>query len=108
VPRRNVGGRRRYRSGGSRQAATFARLFLAPGARHCASAAGPAPADPLAAVVNWVEHGKAPASVLGTVTSPATNAVTLTRPLCAYPLSARYTGHGSTDDANNFVRARQD
>jgi hypothetical protein len=95
-------------TGGAQQAGTFARLFLAPGAQHCASAAGPAPADPLAAVVNWVEHGKAPASILGTVTNPATNAVTLSRPLCAYPLSARYTGHGSTDDAKNFVCARQD
>lgn len=94
--------------GGADQTDTFARLFLAPGAQHCASAAGPAPANPLAAVVNWVEHGKAPASILGTVNDPTTNAVTLSRPLCAYPLTARYTGHGSTDDAKNFVCARQD
>jgi hypothetical protein len=39
---------------------------------------------------------------------PATHAVTLSRPLCAYLLAARYTGHGSTDDARNFVCARQD
>jgi hypothetical protein len=94
--------------GGAEQADTFARLFLAPGAQHCASAAGPAPADPLTAVVNWVEHGQAPGSILGTVTNPTTNAVTLSRPLCAYPLIARYTGHGSTDEAKNFVCARQD
>ena len=74
--------------GGADQTDTFARLFLAPGAQHCASAAGPAPANPLAAVVNWVEHGKAPASILGTVNDPTTNAVTLSRPLCAYPLTA--------------------
>jgi len=36
--------------GGATQAGSFARLFLAPGAQHCASAAGPAPANPLAAV----------------------------------------------------------
>ena len=38
---------------------SFARLFLAPGTAHCASGAGPAPADPVAAAVNWVEHGQA-------------------------------------------------
>jgi hypothetical protein len=66
------------------------------------------PLDDRDAAGEWVEHGKAPASILGTVTNPTTNAVTLSRPLCAYPLSARYTGHGSTDEAKNFVGPRQD
>jgi feruloyl esterase len=92
--------------GGARRTGTFARLFLAPGAQHCASAAGPAPANPLAAVVNWVEHGQPPVSILGTVVNPATGTVTLSRPLCMYPLVARYTGHGSTNDAANFTCAR--
>ncbi|RPI54460.1 MAG: tannase/feruloyl esterase family alpha/beta hydrolase, partial [Acidobacteria bacterium] len=26
-----------------------------------------------------------------------------TRPLCAYPQTARYTGRGSIDDASNYV-----
>jgi feruloyl esterase len=89
--------------GGAKQAGSFARLFLAPGAQHCASAAGPAPANPLAAVVNWVEHGKAPNSIRATVVDPTTGVVTLSRPLCAYPATARYTGHGSTNDASNFT-----
>jgi len=93
--------------GGAGQTGSFARLFLAPGAQHCASAAGPAPADPLTAVVNWVEHGQAPASILGTVVDPATNVVTLSRPLCMFPLMARYTGHGSPDDASNFTCAHR-
>jgi feruloyl esterase len=84
---------------------SFARLFLAPGAQHCASATGPAPADPLAAMVRWVEHGQAPRSILATVTDPATGVVTLSRPLCAYPLVARYNGHGSTNRARNFTCA---
>ena len=58
--------------GGPARTGSFARLFLAPGAQHCASAAGPAPADPLAAVAAWVEHGHAPTSILGTVVDPAT------------------------------------
>jgi feruloyl esterase len=87
--------------GGARQTASFARLFLAPGAQHCASAAGPAPASPLAAVVNWVEHGEAPTSILATATDPAAGPAT-PRPLCAYPATARYAGHGSPDNASNF------
>jgi len=92
--------------GGSASTDSFARLFLAPGAQHCASAVGPAPADPLTAVVNWVEHGQAPHSILATVADPATGAVILSRPLCAYPLVARYTGHGSTSQAQNFICAQ--
>jgi hypothetical protein len=93
--------------GGPRATDSFARLFLASGAQHCASAAGPAPADPLDAVVNWVEHGIAPDSILGTTTDPATGVVTDSRPICLYPEFARYTGHGSTTDASSFVCARQ-
>lgn len=92
--------------GGPAATGSFARLFLAPGAQHCASAAGPAPADPLGAVVNWVQHGKAPASILGTITNPVTGAVIRSRPLCGYPRVARYTGHGSTNEARNFTCVR--
>jgi feruloyl esterase len=92
--------------GGAKATASFARLFLAPGAQHCISAAGPAPADPLAPVVNWVEHGHAPASIQAKVTDPAASAGTLSRPLCAYPKVARYTGHGSTTQAANFTCAQ--
>jgi feruloyl esterase len=92
--------------GGPGRTGSFARLFLAPGAQHCASAAGPAPGQPLDALVNWVEHGKAPDSILGTTTDPATNVVTDSRPLCAYPSFARYTGDGSTTQASSFTCAR--
>jgi hypothetical protein len=70
--------------GGAASTASFARLFLAPGAGHCAPAAGPTPDDPLAAVVSWVEHGKAPLSIPATLTNPTTGATVLSRPLCAY------------------------
>ena len=90
--------------GGPARTASFARLFLAPGAAHCAGAAGPAPDDPVAAVAKWVEHGQAPLSIPANLTDPA-DGVTLSRPLCAYPLVARYTGQGSTGQARNFVCA---
>jgi feruloyl esterase len=89
--------------GGAAATDTFARLFLAPGAQHCASAAGPAPADPLAAVATWVTKGQAPTSILATVTDATTGVVTLSRPLCVYPETAYYLGHGSTSVASNFA-----
>ena len=42
---------------------------------------------------------------LATVTDPATGAVTLSRPLCAYPLVARYNGQGRASQVRNFTCA---
>jgi len=36
------------------------------------------------------------------------SAIVRTRPLCAYPLVARYRGNGSTDDDANFVCAKHE
>jgi feruloyl esterase len=75
---------------GADNTATFARLFIAPGAQHCTAAAGPAPANPLQDVVNWVEHGQAPNTILATGgTDPATGQPTQ-RQLCAYPRLSQY------------------
>jgi pimeloyl-ACP methyl ester carboxylesterase len=74
---------------GAANTATFARLFIAPGAAHCGPAAGPAPANPLQDVVNWVEHGQAPATILATGgTGPAGQATQ--RQLCMYPYLSEY------------------
>ena len=75
---------------GAQNTATFARLFIAPDAQHCTPAAGPAPANPLQDVVNWVEHGQAPATILATGgVDPATSEPTQ-RPLCRYPYLSQY------------------
>lgn len=77
--------------GGSRPTDSFARLFLAPGAAHCASGAGAAPAgpaQPLDSLVSWVENGKAPTTIPGAVTDPLTNLVTQSRPLCLYGVAS--------------------
>jgi len=94
--------------GGSAATDSFARLFLAPGAQHCASAAGPAPApgQPLAAVVNWVELGTAPATIPGETIDPATGGVAGSRPLCLYPGFARYTGRGPSTAPSSYVCAK--
>jgi len=93
--------------GGGRRTDEFARLFMAPGVAHCGGGTGPAPADPFGALVNWVEHHQAPDQLLATKTD-ATGAVVESRPLCPFPLEARYTGHGSTNDAANFTCRRVD
>ena len=54
--------------------------------------------DMLSAVTNWVEKGIAPDSVVATgSTLPG-----LSRPLCAYPKHAQYTGQGDPSDARSF------
>ena len=78
----------------------FARLFMVPGMAHCSGGVGPDRTDAVTAVIDWVEKGKAPDSLLA---SKVTNgAVVRTRPLCPYPQVARYTGQGSIDEAANF------
>jgi hypothetical protein len=68
------------------------RLFMAPGVGHCAMDTSPF----FDAIVDWVEHGLAPETVLHRVSS------TTTRPLCPHPLVAVWSGSGSADDAAHF------
>jgi hypothetical protein len=81
-------------------AQSFYRLFRAPGVGHCGGGAGPQPQNLFGALVDWVENGAAPASILATNTTGGV--VTRSRPLCPYPTTAIYNGAGSTDDAANF------
>lgn len=78
---------------------SFYRLFRAPGVGHCGGGAGPQPQNLFGALVDWVENGEAPDTILAQST---TAGVTRTRPLCLYPKTAIYRGSGSTDDAANF------
>jgi pimeloyl-ACP methyl ester carboxylesterase len=74
------------------------RLFAVPGMGHCGSGATLERFDLLGAVVDWVEQGKAPESVVAT--GPAFPG--RSRPLCAYPQHAQYKGQGNPEDAANF------
>jgi hypothetical protein len=81
---------------------SFYRLFRAPGVGHCGIAStGPVPVDPFGALVDWVEKGVAPDSLLasGGSAAPATGR---TRLICAYPQHAIYNGTGSIDAAASF------
>jgi hypothetical protein len=86
-------------NGGAEKVAEFSRMFLVPGMNHCAGGPSLDQFDMLSAVVNWVEKGVAPDSVIATGKAfPGRS-----RPLCAYPTHAQYTGSGDTQDARNFV-----
>jgi feruloyl esterase len=78
----------------------FMRLFMIPGMAHCAGGLGPDQYDAVTAVIDWVEKGKAPDSLIAS--KIVNGAVTRSRPLCPYPQVARYKGQGSTDDAASF------
>jgi feruloyl esterase len=87
--------------GGPKKTSEFIRLFMAPGVAHCAGGAGPQPTGQLEALLSWVEEGKAPETLLARRRDQT--GATRTRPLCQYPLVAKYKGNGSTDDAANFT-----
>jgi poly(3-hydroxybutyrate) depolymerase len=93
------------------KAADFARYFPVPGMLHCSGGAATDQFDLLTPLVKWVEQGIAPqaptASVrhaaAGNPELPNTWAPHRSRPLCAYPTTARYNGSGSIEDASNFA-----
>jgi Tannase and feruloyl esterase len=76
------------------------RLFMAPGVAHCGGGPGPAPVGQFDSLVKWVEQGIAPETLSAEGKGP--DGMTRTRPLCPYPLVARYRGQGSTNEAANF------
>ena len=78
----------------------FFRLFMAPGMGHCGGGIGPDRHDSVTAIVDWVEKGKAPDSILAS--RVVDKQVVRTRPWCPYPQVSRYSGQGSIDDAANF------
>ncbi len=76
----------------------FYRLFMFPGMEHCGGGPGPNQFDRMRLITDWVEQGAAPDAIIAA--RPGR-----TRPVCAYPRVAKYSGAGSTDDAANFACA---
>ena len=75
----------------------FYRFFPAPGVQHCLCGDGPAPVDPLEAVVAWVEKGIAPDTIFAKTVDG-----TRSRNLCPYPLVSVYKG-GDSRDASSYT-----
>jgi feruloyl esterase len=86
---------------GFTSAKSFARLFLVPGMNHCGGGPATDTFDALTPIVNWVEHGVAPRSIIAQA-NPGSPWPTRTRPLCVFPRQARYDGSGSIENAANF------
>lgn len=120
---------------GEAQASQTTRLFMIPGMGHCVGGSGPLPDDQwwppkgasraestheqarkqppanpktslFGTLMRWTEQGDVQKSVIA---SQRLSTGTLrTRPICAYPQVATWTGRGSSDNASNFVcRAAQ-
>jgi len=74
------------------------RLFLIPGMCHCDGGQATDRFDMLESIMAWVEEGHAPDRIVATGEAfPG-----VSRPLCPYPLVARYKG-GDVNNADSFV-----
>ena len=103
---------------GKEKAETFLRLYMVPGMEHCAGGPGASAAGQLGtetaggpkyglfdSLENWVEKGS-PENVIATKYEEGPNGAmkaAFTRPLCAYPQVAGYTGSGDPSEAANFA-----
>ncbi|GAA3837767.1 tannase/feruloyl esterase family alpha/beta hydrolase [Amycolatopsis tucumanensis] len=85
------------RMGGAEKVNDFYRLFLAPGVQHCGGGAGAQPVNALGALVDWVEHGKAPATLAATTLDGSAS-----RDLCPLPQVSRYQGYGDPALASSY------
>jgi hypothetical protein len=89
------------------KAAEFARLFAVPGMNHCSGGLATDSFDALGAIVDWVEKGAAPDTILASVRAdnkelPANWSKSRTRPLCPWPKIARYIS-GDIEKAESFA-----
>lgn len=80
------------------------RFYLVPGMFHCFGGYGPDQFDMLAALVDWVEKGAAPATIIASQRpNPANPQEVWTRPLCPYPAIAQYDGKGDPASAASYA-----
>jgi feruloyl esterase len=70
---------------------------------HCAGGPATDSFDGLSAILNWVEKDAAPARIDASASPRTPYFRGRTRPLCAYPAYARYSGTGSLEDGTNFT-----
>jgi feruloyl esterase len=87
-------------NGGADAVQRWSRLFLVPGMGHCGGGSLTTDSfDLLTALVNWVERDAPPDAVIASRRQEPR----LTRPLCAYPRYAHYSGRGDPNDASGFT-----
>ncbi len=87
-------------NGGMDQVQSWSRLYLVPGMAHCRGGEFALDQfDLLGAAVDWVEKGTAPDSVIATGKAYPGRS----RPLCAFPKHAQYSGQGDPENSANFT-----
>ncbi len=83
------------------------RLFMVPGMNHCGGGEGASEFDTIGAIDAWATTGKAPERIVATRPATAGPASPmrepLSRPLCPYPLIAKYDGAGDVNSEKSFV-----
>ena len=83
------------------------RLFMVPGMDHCGGGDGASTFDTIGTIDAWATSGKAPERIVATrEPSPNLNAPKLapiSRPLCPFPLIAKYDGSGDVNSEKSFV-----
>lgn len=103
---------------GPDKAASFLKLYLVPAMQHCAYGPGPnlfgqvgvfkagdSEHDIFTALDTWVENGTEPKQIIATkyTDDNPDKAVEMTRPICPYPLTAKFKGSGDSKDAANYA-----
>jgi feruloyl esterase len=104
---------------GADKADSFVRLYMAPGVEHCAGGPGPSSFGQFGletvkgpkyglfdSLVDWVEKGAPDDDITATkygADEKGAPKVVMTRPLCAYPKVAKYSGTGDSNDASSFT-----
>ena len=83
-----------------RSASSSLALFMVPGMAHCQGGPGTDVFDKVGVLDQWVSSGRTPQSIVAS--HKTEEVVDRTRPLCAYPATAKYIGTGSPDDTRNF------
>lgn len=111
---------------GQATAIKFERLYLLPGVYHCGKGEGPSAVDLLTPMMNWVERGKAPDSIVTQAPTDAGNSFgqppseaknqksaapkadvsTKSRPVYPYPAVAKYKGSGDSNSATSYVKGK--
>jgi feruloyl esterase len=85
-------------NGGFEAISKWSQLYFVPGMGHCGGGQALDQFDLLGAIVNWVEKGTVPSSVIATGKAfPGRS-----RPMCAYPKHAQYKGQGEVQDTSSF------
>ncbi|HEY7352238.1 MAG TPA: tannase/feruloyl esterase family alpha/beta hydrolase [Terriglobales bacterium] len=85
-------------NGGLGDVSKWSQFYFVPGMSHCGGGQALDQFDLLGAIVDWVEKGTAPSSVVATGKAFSGRS----RPLCPYPKHAQYKGQGDTEDAASF------